>query len=234
MIVSEIFVSVRNEEDSIVKFCQELLSECKKKEVHQLSIIDNASSDKTRERILENFTPNEVKIISLDQNLGYTGSIDAAIKRSTADFVVILDGDGQFPARYIGKFLDATKFEADLVFADRNYLIGGIIRKFASRILFFLCKIILRFQGRDLNGGIRAFNTSFRNAYVSIPPYRRLANPALFYQAKMSNLRIGFVEVAPVPRIGGESFIPWHNPFKLFYQSLLELISIRKSWSSND
>jgi len=233
VIKSEVFVSVRNEQDSIVGFCHELLSECKKYGIHQVSIIDNASNDRTREKILKNFTPDEIRIFTLERNLGYTGSINAAITMSTADFVVILDGDGQFPAKFVGRFIDAARFDADLVFAERNFLIGGMIRKFASRILFYLCKIILGFQGKDLNGGIRSFNRSFLDAYKEIPPFRRLANPALFYQAKMSNLRIGFVEVSPVPRIGGESFIPWHNPFMLFFQSWLELIAIKNSWSIN-
>jgi hypothetical protein len=152
---------------------------------------------------------------------------DLAIKTSRSNMTVIVDGDVQFEANYIASFLDQIRKGHDLVLPVRTHLIGGPIRRFASKVLTFLCRRMLGFTGSDINGGIRALSRNFINQYISIGQGFRLANPALFYQSRMQNLSLGFVKISPKDRNSGTSFIPWHKPWQLFIESIREIKMIR-------
>jgi hypothetical protein len=223
----EVFVSMRNEENNIEDFCLELLCACDSLGKFSITIIDNNSIDDSIRNIQHLRDSKRINVIELNQDLGYTGSIDLAIKTSRSNMTVIVDGDGQFEANYIASFLDQIRKGHDLVLPVRTHLIGGTIRRFASKVLTFLCRRMLGFTGSDINGGIRALSRNFINQYISIGQGFRLANPALFYQARMQNLSLGFVKISPKDRNSGTSFIPWHKPWQLFIESIREIKMIR-------
>jgi glycosyltransferase involved in cell wall biosynthesis len=224
----EVFVSMRNEENNIEGFCFDLLTACEQLGRFSITVIDNNSEDSSIKNLQKLIDSNKISVIKLDQDIGYTGSIDLAIKSSRSNATVIVDGDGQFSANYIKDFLVQIRNGHDLVLPVRTNLIGSVIRRFASRVLVLLCKKMLGFAGPDINGGIRALSRNFINQYISIGQGFRLANPALFYQARMQNLSLSFVTVTPKNRNSGASFIPWGKPWQLFIESVREIRMIRR------
>lgn len=224
----EVFVSMRNEENNIESFCIDLIMACEQLGKYSITVIDNNSEDNSLRNLQLLIDSKRISVIKLERDIGYTGSIDLAITSSKSDVTVIVDGDGQFSASYIKDFLNQIRKGHDLVLPVRTNLIGSVIRRIASRVLVFLCKKMLGFDGPDINGGIRAFSRNFINQYISIGQGFRLANPALFYQARMQNLSLGFVTVTPKHRNSGVSFIPWSKPWQLFIESVREIRMIRR------
>ena len=224
----EVFVSMRKEEDNINDFCFDLLGACQQLGTFSITVIDNNSDDNSIKNLQPLIDSKKISVIKLDKDVGYTGSVDLAIKSSKSNMTVIVDGDGQFSANYIAGFLDQLREGHDLVLPVRTNLIGSVIRRFASRVLVFLCRRMLGFAGPDINGGIRALSGNFIYQYISIGQGFRLANPALFYQARMQNLSISFVTISPKDRNSGASFIPWGKPWRLFIESVREINVIRR------
>ncbi len=73
---------------------KEFLPQVVKNSVHQgvqVFVADNASSDKSLEIIDRDFP--SVKVIKLDQNYGFTGGYNRALKQVNAEYVVLLNSD---------------------------------------------------------------------------------------------------------------------------------------------
>jgi hypothetical protein len=141
----------------------------------------------------------------------------------------MLDGDCQFPPMYIPKMLEAlvTK-ECDVVFCNRTILVGNKWRVFASKFFLILTRMLMRFDGPDINAGIRGMTSLAKNNLIGLQ-YGRLANLSIWYQAKTKGISMKYIDVLPVKRIAGKSSISWWNPFALLFESLIEIRKIRNS-----
>jgi len=58
---------------------------------HEVIVIDNASSDNSRELLKKEFA--KVRTILLDQNLGFSGGYNEGIKQIDSEFIVLLNSD---------------------------------------------------------------------------------------------------------------------------------------------
>ncbi len=92
-------------------------------EVVEIIIVDNGSTDGTRE-LLESLDEANVSVILNDRNLGKGGSIKKAISASSGRYVVIHDPDLEYSARDVWKLLDVTR-DADATMGLGSRVIGG-------------------------------------------------------------------------------------------------------------
>jgi len=226
----QIYLSCRNEErsieDAILSVRKVILESYISAEI---IIVDNASDDGTSAKVtMLSRTVPDLRLISLSHNKSYSGSIFESLSDAKSEFIVILDGDCQFPPTNIPRLLDTLKnSDLEVVFSNRTHLEGDLWRKFASKFFLRMLRVTLRFDGPDINAGLRGFKktsiTQFRGMQVG-----RLANASLWHQATKAGLNIGYIDVAPVARVSGTSSIPWKNPFKLFWESLIEIRKVKR------
>ena len=164
----------------------------------------------------------------MSHNKSYSGSIFESLSDAKSEFVVILDGDCQFPPTYIPYLLDSLRnSDLEVVFSNRTHLEGDLWRKFASKFFLKMLRIMLRFDGPDINAGLRGFKKDSINHFQGLQ-MGRLANASLWHQATKAGLNIGYIDVAPVARVSGTSSIPWKNPLKLFWESLIEIRKVKR------
>ena len=225
----QIYLSCRNEEKGIIQSINSVNETITTYGLDaEVIVVDNFSTDQTSHKVSKQMLRQKsLRLLQLDENKTYSGSIYASIADSTSDYVFVLDGDCQFPPSYIPLMLEKLKLDnSEIVFSNRTKLVGDPWRRFVSRFFLKLIKLTLQFDGPDINAGLRGFTKSTK-AHLGGMQRGRLANASLWYQAKSANLHISFIDVTPVPRLAGTSSIPWKNPLKLFLESLIEIRKIK-------
>lgn len=74
---------------------------------HSIVVVDNASSDDSVEFVSTNFS--SVRCIELDQNYGYAGGYNRAIKQINADFYCLINSDVRVTKHWIDPILNLFK-----------------------------------------------------------------------------------------------------------------------------
>lgn len=89
---------------------RELVLACLESLVHQtipsrVLVVDNASTDGTREAVTERFP--DVDLLTLDRNAGFAGGVAAALERVDTRYVALLNNDATADPRWLEASLDA-------------------------------------------------------------------------------------------------------------------------------
>lgn len=153
-----IIVPAWNEQDSIGATLREI-SECVRDA--DLLVVDDGSSDQTRQRAIE----AGAEVCSLPFNLGVGGAMRAGYRfalRHGYDVAVQIDADGQHDPRYLPQLV-ARLADADIVIgarfatADDPYLVRGP-RKWAMVLLAWVLSRLARTRLTDVTSGFRVSN----------------------------------------------------------------------------
>ncbi|MBE0429826.1 MAG: glycosyltransferase family 2 protein [Thermoleophilia bacterium] len=120
-----------------------------------LIVVDNGSTDGTLEFLA---SWGEITVIAHGENLGYGQSLIDGLMASTADGVIIIDADCEYPPEAIPAILDALA-DHDLVYASR-FLDGAGIdmsrsRVWGNRFLTFLFNLLYHQRLTDLYTGMK-------------------------------------------------------------------------------
>lgn len=138
--------SFKNEEVAGPAFISELLgSLTARKHVYNLILVDDGSTDLTKESLLP-FTGGDVSLLSLDRNIGKVAAqAVGALKfhRSGSD-LVFFDGDGQHRATEILKIIDNGRKVSSITVGERSHQYQ---RKLKSKAGVALLKGIFKILG---------------------------------------------------------------------------------------
>lgn len=224
----EIFLTAYNEEESIIGTIEKCIQEIEILDYEYLiTVVDNNSSDQTFSIVKTHYPNNpRVNVVKFEKNVGYSISVFRSLLMSNSKYVIVMDGDGQFSPKYLKNFFDAIDLGADLVLGARTKKVGNLRRKLGSTLFLILSRVILRFDGPDINVGMRCVSEKLRQTLRGAQK-GRLANPNIWNQAKNANLRIEYIQILPVERLAGVSHLPWASPMKLTIESIFELLRIR-------
>jgi glycosyltransferase involved in cell wall biosynthesis len=198
----------------------------------EIAIFDNCSSDQTAQMALNYFDVNPNMngvVLRNEENLGYAGNVFQAIlhfKKSTKDFLLIIDGDGQFPFHYAVDFLVELEKGNNLILTKRSGVTTQPVRILASIVFRIFTTLSIGTKMKDINGGFRGIDRGFLDVITGFHQ-GMTANPLLFFLAKKNNLKISWVRVKPEKRLAGESFLKFNKPLALSFQALKELRNIK-------
>ncbi len=150
-----IVIPAYNEEDAVRPLYEEIKKTMESiNESYEIIFIDDGSSDKTFEK-LQQLSP--VKIIKFRKNFGQTAALDAGIKTSKGEIIVMLDADGQNPPSEIPKLLEKMKQGYDVVSGWRYKRKDSFQKRFASRGANFLRKFLINDQIHDSGCTLKAY-----------------------------------------------------------------------------
>jgi glycosyltransferase involved in cell wall biosynthesis len=113
----------------------------------QLVVVDDGSTDGTREYLASSALPSLVTVIHHDRNLGKGAAVRTALSHATEEFAAILDADLEYHASDLGHVLEPLlSGEARVVFGTRAwtsqssfsfwYVIGNKTVTLATNVLY--------------------------------------------------------------------------------------------------
>ena len=155
-----IIIPVYNEERTIQELISKVLhAPCPVEK--EVVVIDDASTDKTRE-ILEGLkTRNNFVLLHHQKNQGKGAAIRTALAYATGDFILIQDADLEYdPKDYPALLKPLIKNRADAVYGSRNlkknprpsisFYLGG-------KFLTFILNLLFKAKLTDINTGYKSF-----------------------------------------------------------------------------
>lgn len=152
-----VVVPAFNEAEGVQNFLSELRTELDLTNFsYEVVIVNDGSSDSTREKILE-FSWDEIRLINLTSNSGHMAALEAGLKAAKGELVITMDSDLQHPPRLIHEMIKIQKDTlCDAVICVRTR------GKDASRMRNFLSKSFYSFLSRITKFEIQKDAADFR------------------------------------------------------------------------
>ena len=123
-----------NEEKTVANVLSVLL---KSEQLDEVIVVDDASTDNSL-NIVKSFQSNKLKIIHLRKNLGKSGAVKVAVKKTTADILFFCDGDlHNFTSQHISQLLKPLKEGEYLMtvgIRDRGIIHNAFVKRFGPLI----------------------------------------------------------------------------------------------------
>jgi dolichol-phosphate mannosyltransferase len=134
-----IIVPTLNEAENVEPLVQQIVAAAP--HCAEIIIVDDGSTDGTRERVLELVSAAPVRLLARDQpTLGLSGAVIAGARSATSEVLVVMDADLSHPPSEIVRLAEPVlNGRADIVIGSR-YVRGGttpgwpIYRKLMSRV----------------------------------------------------------------------------------------------------
>ena len=117
-----ILMPVFNERETIEAAIEDALSTELPVETRQLIVVDDGSTDGTRELLRERSWPDNVLVLEHDRNRGKGAAVRTALSHATGDFAAILDADLEYEAASLVDVLEPlVDGRANVVFGTRAW-----------------------------------------------------------------------------------------------------------------
>lgn len=169
-----------NEEGNVSLIGNEIItmvSEVKPKDF-EILFVDDGSTDNTWASIVTfNNENSKVKGISFTRNFGHSRALEAGIRHSTGDVVIMLDADMQHPVSVIPEMLIHWENGAEIVNTIRATTNDvSISKKWLSKFFYF---VINRLSDTKINDGEADFRLVTRKVADTILAFRE---PSYFFR----------------------------------------------------
>ncbi len=215
-----VVIPVYNEQESIDRLSQELLSVLKHAEFSWETIfVDDGSSDQSYSK-LRKLQANQdgIIIVRLKNHAGKSAALDAGFKAATGKYIATMDADLQNDPRDIPKLL-ASIGKNDLICGVRRKRKDDWIRSATSYIANAIRKLVLNERIDDMACALKIFK---RSAIQNITLYSGM-HRFLSSLIQMEGGRITEMTVNHRPRLFG---IAKYNIRNRFFWVALDLIAV--------
>ena len=143
----QILMPVHNEGKYIKNHITKVNNVLKKKIKFSFLICEDGSSDNTLEILKRLKKKFKIRLLSKKEKQGYSTAVMSGIKIANADYLLIMDSDGQCDPRQILKFWNVRK-KADLIVGyrikRRDFLYRKFFSDFAKLVYSFFFKVKLK------------------------------------------------------------------------------------------
>lgn len=195
----------------------------------EIVIGEDGSTDGTKD-ILYELQSRFANLVVVDHavNRGYGYALSSAIARSSGEYVLTIDSDGQFDAGEYKLLLTEMEKGYDVVTGYRRRKQDRILRVIADRVLNLIIRVLFRLALRDTNCALKLFKGDVA---------RRLAIEArgyptpteLLVRAQTLRYRIGETGITHYERAGGATKLKalrtsWHMLLFLAYLKYKQML----------
>ena len=217
-----IIIPVYNEEKNLHSVIPEVMKRARE-ESWEVIIVDDCSTDRSNQILLEFKTEFEYTVIRNKRNKGYGGAIKEGIKYAETDMLITIDADGQHNIDDINRLLDyAKKEDADMVVGRRNGNSGSLYRSFGKYIIRLLSKILLSIPVKDINSGMKLYNTELAKKYSKLCPDTMAYSDSITFCFYIQKHLVLEHPISIKKRMDGRSTIT----IKTAFQTVVEIFNI--------
>ncbi len=238
-----VIIPAYNEGENIVNTVNSL-KKIKLKE-HKLDyvVINDGSSDNTKQTCLD----NNLNFIDLSINLGIGGAVQTGYKYAyynNYDIAIQFDGDGQHDASYIKELIAKINEGNDIVIGSRfieelSEFKSTFMRRFGKNILSFLIKIFTGQKVCDPTSGFRACNNKVIEEFAKDYPVD-FPEPDTITKIIKKGYKVAEIPVKMLPRTNGKSsittniFKPAYYMIKVSIAIIIAGLSTKKAGDNNE
>jgi undecaprenyl-phosphate 4-deoxy-4-formamido-L-arabinose transferase len=215
-------VPVFNEEDclpELIRRCRSVMTEIGG--AVELVLVDDGSSDRSRDLILEAAGESDGRItgVLLNRNYGQHAAVIAGFEQARGDVVVTLDADLQNPPEEIPKLLALVDRGHDVVAGVRVPREDSLFRRISSRIVNRAVRKATGVRMKDYGCMLRAYRRPIIDAILSCPEHSTFI-PVLANSFARSPAE---VEVRHEPRKAGTSRYGFFNLVNLQFDLMTSM-----------
>ena len=174
----QILMPAHNEGKNIKNNIIKINNILKKKIKFSFLICEDGSSDNTLEILKKLKKKFKIRILSKKEKQGYSTAVMSGIKIANADYLLIMDSDGQCDPRQIFKFWNARK-KADLVVGFRIKRRDFLYRKFFSDFAKFVYGFFFKVKLKDPSF---AFSLIRKDVYKSLQNFTPSMPEGFFWE----------------------------------------------------
>ncbi len=197
------------------------------KGVDEIVVVDNNSTDRTAE-----IAASLGAVVILEQRQGYGYAMKTGIMNARGDYIVTLDGDGQYPADKIIPILsELQRNKLDFISANRFPLEQksmSFTRIFGNWFLTFWTNIIFGLKLKDSQSGMWIFKRDVLSQIKLVSNDMPVSEEIKIRVAKHPHLTFAEYHIPYHPR-GGVSKL---SPIKHGFKNLFFLIKLRLEFLS--
>ena len=202
-----IVVPVFNEEEAIKGAIDDVKNSLKGlKDDFEIVAVNDGSTDGTG-KILHSI--KGIKIIENSENKGYGFCLKRAIRESNSDYIIIIDGDGTYPADKIPELAGKSR-QNDMVVGARTgkYVKMPFFRKPAKWLLKHFAQYLTKTKIPDLNSGLRIFRREIAARYINLFPDGFSFTTTLTMICLTNGLKVEYVPINYYERKGKSTIHP--------------------------
>jgi glycosyltransferase involved in cell wall biosynthesis len=163
-----VIIPVYNEAQTIGRVVSDVRRSLEGHNPFEIIVVDDGSTD----GIGSSDLPSKAdKFITHKTNCGYGAALKTGFRNASGDVIIIIDGDGTYPASEIPKLLSALE-SCDMAVGARTGKEVHIpfFRQPAKYLLSNLANFLAATRIPDLNSGLRAFKKSALEPFLNILP----------------------------------------------------------------
>ena len=213
MVELSIVVPIYNEEKAIQGFLKKLKDVLKNVKIsHEIIAVDDASSDKTYEKIKK---VKGVRVVRHPYNKGYGAALKTGARKGKGKYVLFIDGDGEHDPKNIPKLIKHRK-TYDMVVGARKFR-SSVPRAIAIKIITSFANYVSEVKISDLNCGFRLVKRDILMKYLDSLPNRFSFTSTITMIFIKSGYSIKYIPVNVLRRKGKSKI----NPIKDFINFLV-------------
>lgn len=220
-------------EEEVIKETIERIEDYFKKRNFELLIVNDGSSDKTKEiveKLMKKYS--NLRLINHEKNLGMGAALNTGFKNASSQIIINMDADLTHPLNKIEEMVDLVKKGYDVVIGSRYVRGGGykgvpFWRRMISFVGGFIIFRLLFLSGiRDMTSGFRAYKKSIIQRLDL--KSKRFETP-LEISVKILKLKLKFKEIPIIldVRKKGVSKFNYLKAIKTYVPTIIKLFVYR-------
>lgn len=202
-----IIIPCFNEEHNLQLLLKSLTKIHDKKSL-EIIIVDNGSTDNSQKVLIDligKIQINNLKIVSIEKNIGYGHGIMIGLKASSGDFLGWTHADLQTDVADVLKGFDLIKTSSKNIIVKGKRLKRGILDNIFTFLMGTVCTIILKTPFYDINAQPKIFSRTFYEKIKDKAPNDFSLDLYLLYAAKKLHYDIIDFPVVFKKRLYGEA-----------------------------